>query len=111
MSRLQIALRQPNSGLLVIGVGLNDNHIAQPLLAALRSNVSLKALIVDPTLEAACDSKPILAEVRGLIRSGDFRLALLAGAFEEVVAALPDLVAVTEDERHRERLRSARGNG
>ena len=51
MSRFQIALREPNTGLLVVGVGLNDNHISQPVASAIRSNVSLKAMLVGPGLE------------------------------------------------------------
>ena len=106
MSRFQIALRQPNTGLLIVGFGFNDAHITHPLLSSLRSNVSLKALIVDPNLQVSCDSKAVLGDLRDLIRAGDFRLAMLAATFEELVPVLPDLVAVTEEERHRDRLRA-----
>ena len=35
MSRFQINLRQPHTGLVIVGFGFNDYHICQPLLAAL----------------------------------------------------------------------------
>ncbi len=104
MSRFQLALRQPNTGLFVLGSGFNDTHIWQPLLAAVRSNVSLKAVVVDPALPQS--TKPPVTEIKKLIAAGDSRLVLIAGGFEAFVPVLPDLVVATEEERHRERLRS-----
>jgi hypothetical protein len=103
MSRFQLALRQPNTGLLIVGFGFSDRHISQPVLSAIRSNVGLKAIIVDPTLETAATA-PIL-QVKSLIEQGDWRLTLISAKFEELVPVLPDLVAETEDERHQDRIR------
>ncbi len=107
MSRFHIALREPNTGLLIVGVGFNDNHISQPVASAIRSNVNLKAMVVGPGLEKS--EKTAVKEMRALIGKGDRRLSLLAGRFEELVPALPDLVARTEEEQHRERLRALGG--
>ncbi len=107
MSRFQVALRQPNTGLLVIGFGFNDPHIWQPIISAVRSNVSLKAMIVDPAL--ASSAKIPVKQIESLIKAGDSRLVLLATGFEDLVPILPDLVAATEDEKHRARLRSLGG--
>lgn len=105
MSRLQVALRQPNTGLLVVGFGFNDPHIWQPIMSAIRSNVSLKAVIVDPAI--ASSTKEPVKQIESLVRAGDSRLALLALGFEDLVPTLPDLVAATEEEKHRERLRNS----
>jgi hypothetical protein len=107
MSRLQMALRQANTGLLVIGFGFNDRHIAQPVLAAMKSNIGLKALVVSPMLEKA--GNPIIDEMALLVREGDPRLALLETVFENLVPEIPDLVAATEEEQHMERLRNLGG--
>lgn len=104
MSRFQGALRQPNTGLLVIGFGFNDPHVWQPIMSAIRSNVSLKVMIVDPHLENSAKSP--VRQIEALIRSGDSRLTLLAAGFEDLVPILPDLVAVTEEELHRKRVRA-----
>ncbi|NOU22973.1 MAG: SIR2 family protein, partial [Methyloglobulus sp.] len=48
MAALQSALREQNTGLLVIGFGFNDKHIAEPILSAIRSNLGLKVVVVDP---------------------------------------------------------------
>jgi hypothetical protein len=106
MSRLQISLRQPNTGLLVVGFGFNDNHITQPILSAIGSNVGLKAVVVDPAIK---DSKnEAIQTIRSLIQNGDWRLAQIAAGFEELVPFLPDLVVQTEEEQHRQRLLSSR---
>lgn len=104
MSRFQVALRQPNTGLLVIGFGFNDPHIWQPIMSAIRSNVSLRAILIDPALANA--PKDPVKEIENLVRAGDSRLVLLACGFEDLVPILPDLVAATEEERHRDRLRT-----
>lgn len=103
MSRFQAALRQPNTGVMIIGFGFNDPHIWQPVMSAIRSNVSLKAIVIDPALPSP--AKEPLKRIAALIHAGDARLGLVACGFEEVVALLPDLVAATEEERHRGRQR------
>lgn len=107
MSRVQIELRQPNVGLLIIGFGFNDEHIAQPILAAVRSNVGLKAAIVDPCISQLAHTNAHLGAIAQLIRSGDDRLSLIESTFEETVQSLPDLVSVTEEEQHHRRLNDA----
>lgn len=102
MSRFQLGLRQPNTGLLVVGFGFNDFHIAQPILSAVRSNVGLRCLIVDPALEGSTNE--YLTEFSQLAMAGDHRLGLLSGRFQEFVPRIPDLVAETEAELHRKRL-------
>lgn len=107
MSRLQMSLRQVNTGLLVIGFGFNDQHIAQPLLAAMKSNIGLKAMVVSPALKKA--GNPVIEEMAMLIQEGDPRLALVETSFESLVPEIPDLVAATEEEQHMERLRNLGG--
>lgn len=103
MSRFQSAIRQPKTSLLVIGFGFNDKHLTQPILSAIRSNVGLRLAVVDPTLE---ETKNVAAKTMAdLINQGDSRISLIAARFEEFVQCLPDLVAVTEEERHKARIR------
>lgn len=104
MSRLQMALRQPSTGLLVLGYGCNDEHINEPILTALRSNVGLRCALVDPVLESNSDTK-VRMEFKKLIGAGDTRLMMLSTKFETLVGHIPDLVAATEEERHFQRTR------
>lgn len=124
MSALQAAIRQPDTGLLIMGFGFNDSHISEPILSAIRSNLSLKVVICDPALsnktadenngraQAGSDTQnPYLKKTRYLIEHGDARLALISGTFEEVVPMLPDIAAQTDLEQHLERVRMLRGEG
>lgn len=116
MSALQTALRAPNTGLLVVGFGFNDSHLAEPIMSAVRSNLSLKAVVVSPSLapwnddsgskhsgEAANNTH--LSCLYNLAKSGDARLTLLNATFEQLISYIPDLAAETDLEKHVERLR------
>lgn len=103
MGRFQSALRRPNTALLVIGFGFKDKHLSEPILAAVRSNVGLQVAVVDPAIESS--DTPAFVQLRSLVSRGDARISLIAAKFEEFVPHVPDLVAVTEEERHIERLR------
>lgn len=117
MAALQVALREPNTGLLVIGFGFNDNHLAEPLLSAIRSNLGLKAAIVSPSLApwqgqngqpggpGEAQNNVHLRQVRDLIRGGDARLALVNGKFEDIIQYVPDVAAETDLEKHFDRMR------
>src|SRR5690606_26632437 len=97
-------------GLLVMGFGFNDNHIAEPILSAINSNLHLKVAICDPALgpreidgsiKNGVDAEnPHLQKIRYLIEHGDARLALISAPFKDVVPLLPDIVAQTDLEQH-----------
>jgi hypothetical protein len=119
MSAFQAAIRQPDTGLLVLGFGFNDNHIAEPILSAINSNLHLKVVVCDPALGTTeqngvridgTDTKnPYLTKIRYLIEHGDARLSLVKSTFKEIVPCLPDIAAETDLEQHVERVRSLRG--
>jgi SIR2-like domain len=102
MARFQAALRRLDTGLVVIGSGLHDDHIAQPIMAALRANVRLSAVVISPGLETSENES--IREIAALISRGDRRLSLWATSFEDAVRMIPDFVAATEAERHEERM-------
>lgn len=115
ISAFQAALREPDTGLLVVGFGFNDNHLAEPIMAAMRSNLSLKIVVVSPGLApwhdgeqqgpGECGTNRHLGRLRDLASAGDARIALLNCGFEGVVPLVPDFAAETDLERHMERLR------
>lgn len=45
------ALREPNTCLIVMGFGFNDDHLAEPILAAFQSNPHLRLILVSPSAE------------------------------------------------------------
>ena len=52
MAQYLAAVREPNTCLLAVGFGFNDDHLAEPLLAAARSNPHLRLIIVDKEAHA-----------------------------------------------------------
>lgn len=111
----QSAVREPDTGLLVVGFGFNDNHLAEPIMSAICSNLSLKVVVVSPRLapshdgqqqqEGECAANRYLGKLRDLTSAGDARITLLNCGFEQMVPLVPDLVAETDLERHVARLR------
>lgn len=107
MSRFQIALRQSDVGLIVVGSGLNDEHLVAPIESALRGNVGLRAVFVTPGANDKTRS-PMLTWVDSLVEKGDRRLTLVAGTFDDLVRLLPDVPTWEERDAHAERI-SAKG--
>lgn len=124
MSAFQAALREKDTALVVSGFGFNDDHIARPIMAALEANMSLRLILCDvnflrddaletgdEVIDAASpmrEANEYFERFKALCAHGDTRITLLSGRFEDLSAALPDLVAQTERERHAERLQLVR---
>lgn len=122
---LQAALREPDTALLVFGFGFNDDHLARPILSAVETNMSLRLIIGDPTFltsesliagdHSIAQGKPMtnrfLRAFARLAESGDARIHLINGRFDDMAAALPDLVGETDRERHAARVRALKETG
>lgn len=105
MARFQMTLRQPETTVIVAGFGFNDAHVVGPLLAAVRSNVSLRLIVVDPALREA-KNEHMLTLTR-LSDARDERILLFAGTFADFTAQLPDMAPQDAHEAHDERFRGA----
>lgn len=103
MSRFQIALRQRDVGLIIVGFGFNDDHLNAPIEAAIRANVGLRAVVVAP---GANDSgrNGVFSQIEDLIVRGDRRLTMLAGTFDDLVVQLPEASDHDEQQEHAARL-------
>jgi hypothetical protein len=123
MAAFQASLGEPDTTLIVAGFGFNDSHIAQPVISALETNMTFRLVVCDPAFvpEAALADDPMIVDHndaavtnafhQSLVRLGqigDQRLLLLSGRFEDLVEAIPDLVAETERERHAARIKVLR---
>ncbi|KUL93888.1 hypothetical protein DK26_19205 [Bosea sp. WAO] len=115
MAHFQSTLRVSNTTLLVLGFGFNDKHIAEPIISAVRSNLSFSMIVVDPQLGNKCEKghhleNEYLTNISSYIDSGDGRFALLEAKFEDIIPLIPDMVAETELERHQDRMRKGTKN-
>jgi SIR2-like domain len=120
MGAFQSAIRAPDTSLIISGFGFNDDHISKPIMAAVEANMSLRVIICDisfideatlapnptivPTEPLPDKDRNFFQKFRRLAELGDSRITLLNGRFQDLAAALPDLVAQTERERHADRL-------
>ena len=112
----QTEMREPDMGLLVVGFGFNDSHLAEPIMSAIRSNLSMKIVVVSPGLApwnnganqglGECENNKYLSQLKSLAAAGDARITLLNCGFEQMVQFVPDLAAETDLERHVARLRN-----
>lgn len=105
ISRFQIALRKPNTGLLIIGFGFNDDHLVQPILSAIRSNSSLRLLMVDLCLSDK-ELNSSMTFIKSLIEKNDSRLVFLDSKFEDFVPLLPNVRVKMEEDIHLERIKT-----
>ncbi|MBS1862164.1 MAG: SIR2 family protein [Actinobacteria bacterium] len=102
MARFQMALRGRDTALFIIGSGLKDEHVIQPIHQAVKSNVGLRVVLVSPDLEGS-DNR-YLSAWSDLISQGDRRLALINGTFKQFTEILPDTAPLDERELHDQRI-------
>ena len=110
ISTFQSCLRQSNMFLLALGFGFNDTHIAEPIMSAVETNLSLNVLLVSPSLTKDSVSNSYVSRMSALIDHGDARLALIETTFEDLVPKIPDMSGSTDLIRHLERVQNTHGN-
>lgn len=100
MAQYLAAVREPNTCLFVVGFGFSDDHLAEPLLAAARSNPHLRVIIGDPHVdEKAKDGggTRYWAQFSELARSGE-DVWFIKASFSEIAEMIPDLKSLTPAE-------------
>lgn len=89
------AIREPNSCLLTVGFGFNDDHLAEPLVGAVQSNPHLRVIVVDP---GACvneaNGNSHWRRLFDLSRRGE-DVWFINAKFGEFVQIVPDLKSLT----------------
>ena len=97
MAQYLAAVREPNTCLLAVGFGFNDDHLAEPLLAAARSNPHLRLVIVDKEAHARAKETTdnrfwkAFAELGG--RGED--VWFIKASFGDFAQMVPDLKSLT----------------
>lgn len=104
MAQYLAALREPNTCVIVTGSGFNDNHISEPLLAAVQSNPHLRLIVADPSAEKndkkreEASAKNYWKELLELGEKGT-DVCFLNASFEQFADLIPDLTALTPAEK------------
>jgi hypothetical protein len=102
MSQYLAALREPNTCIIVIGFGFNDDHLSEPLLASVRSNPHLRLIIADPSIATREGEKTkpnrYWQEFFALAKDGE-DLWFINASFEEFAKRIPDLKSLTPSDK------------
>lgn len=92
------ALRVPNTCLIVIGFGFNDDHLSEPILSAVRSNSHLRLVIADCEAENLVNGKgspsAYWKELYDLSRQGE-DIWFINASFSDFAQLIPDLKSLT----------------
>ena len=93
-------LREPNTCLIVIGFGFNDDHLSEPILAAVRTNPHLRLIIVNPSAHdlTAQPSNRYWETLFGLAKQGE-DVWLINANFGDFAEMIPDLKSLTPAQR------------
>lgn len=98
MAQYLAALREPNSCVIVSGFGFNDDHLSEPLLAAIRTNPHLRLIITGPGVAARetdkSKSNRYWGEFFTLSKEGE-DVWLINTTFQEFAKLIPDLKSLT----------------
>jgi hypothetical protein len=100
ISQYLAAIREPNTCLLVIGFGFNDDHLSEPLLSAVRSNPHLRLIIVAHSIKETvrnCQNS-YLKKLVELSATG-YDVWFINESFKNFVNRVPDLKSLTPAER------------
>lgn len=103
MARFQFALRQPNTTLFALGFGFNDDHLSEPILAALRSNPQFNLVVATRSLaknSEGDDANRFLKVLSALAgESGIESVTLIDGTFDQFVPLVPAVGAQSDEQR------------
>jgi hypothetical protein len=106
MARFQFALRQPNTTLFALGFGFNDDHLSEPILAALRSNLQFNLVVATRSLQENSEGEGAnhyLKTLSELAGEGSIEsVTLIDGTFDHFVPLVPAVGAQSDEQRFAE---------
>ncbi len=95
-------LREPNTCLIVIGFGFNDDHLSEPIFAAIRTNPHLRLIIVNPSADDLTARPPeknkYWESLFNLANQGE-DVWLINATFGDFAEMIPDLKSLTPAQR------------
>jgi SIR2-like domain len=95
-------LREPNTCLIVTGFGFNDDHLSEPILAAVRTNPHLRLIIVNPSADDLTarpkEKNKYWETLFSLAKQGE-DVWLINANFGDFAEMIPDLKSLTPAQR------------
>lgn len=95
-------LREPNTCLIVVGFGFNDDHLSEPILAAVRTNPHLRLIIVNPSADDLTarpkEKNKYWETLFSLAKQGE-DVWMINSYFGDFAEMIPDLKSLTPAQR------------
>jgi hypothetical protein len=102
ISRYFAGLREPNTCLLVVGFGFNDDHLAEPILTAVQTNPHLRVIIINPSADDLTarpkEKNKYWEKLFNLSKRGE-DVWLINASFADFANIIPDLKSLTPAQR------------
>lgn len=99
ISQYLAALREPNTCLFAIGFGFNDDHLSEPLLAAVRSNPHLRLIIANPGIidreSGETKTNAYWHDFLTLAKNGE-DIWFINASFQDFAKLIPDLKSLSQ---------------
>jgi len=99
ISQYLSSLREPNTCLIVMGFGFKDDHLSEPILAAVKTNPLLRLIVVDFKAEdfierPSEETSPYWDELKTRAHNGD-DIWFINASFKDFSFLIPDLKSLT----------------
>ncbi len=102
VSQYFTVLREPNTCLITTGFGFNDDHLSEPILAAVRTNPHLRLIIVNPLADditaGRIEKNMCWDTLFNLAKQGE-DVWLINTTFSDFAEMIPDLKSLTPAQR------------
>lgn len=107
-------LREPNTCLIVTGFGFNDDHLSEPILAAVRTNPRLRLVVADFKAEDSIEgwnsgANKYWKELHDLANNGE-DIWFINASFKDFASLLPDLRTLTPAQQLEKAIKNVQGN-
>jgi len=99
ISQYLTSLREPNTCLIVAGFGFNDDHLSEPILAAVKTNPRLRLIVVNLKAKDCIDGFSetkfsYWKELQTLAKNGE-DIWFINASFKDFATLIPDLKSLT----------------
>lgn len=113
ISQYLASLREPNTCLIVTGFGLNDDHLSEPILAAVKTNPRFRLVVTDFKAENSIEGRikgvsNYWKELQILANNGE-DVWFINASFNDFASLIPDLRSLTPAQQLEKAIKSVRG--
>ncbi|RKY85017.1 SIR2 family protein [candidate division KSB1 bacterium] len=111
ISQYLASLREPNTCFIVVGFGFNDDHLSEPILAAVTTNPRLRLIVADFMAEDAIKSEVnnYWRDLCSLANNGE-DIWFINASFKDFAYLIPDLRTLTPAQQLEKAIRNVRGS-